>query len=199
MLLRVPGLGVSSVKKILSTRRHHRLRLDDVARLAGTIDKLRPFIVAADWTPGGIARRRQAARRGSRRSRSSCPVLMTRVRLDLPQRFRRMARRRPGAAAGRHAARRRRLGRPGRRQRPVRRPGGARRPVADRAVGTVPPRFIELAEAAICHSDPERFALLYRLLFRLQQIARSARGPVRSRCRQALSRVPTRCAATATR
>jgi putative DNA modification/repair radical SAM protein len=53
MLLRVPGLGVSSVKKILSTRRHHRLRLADVARIAGTVDKLRPFIVAADWTPGG--------------------------------------------------------------------------------------------------------------------------------------------------
>jgi putative DNA modification/repair radical SAM protein len=53
MLLRVPGLGVSSVKKILSTRRHHRLRLDDVARIAGSVDKVRPFIVAADWTPGG--------------------------------------------------------------------------------------------------------------------------------------------------
>lgn len=41
-------------------------------------------------------------------------------------------------------------------------------PIA-RKVGTVPPRFIELAEAAICHRDPERFALLYRLLWRLQK------------------------------
>jgi uracil-DNA glycosylase len=41
--------------------------------------------------------------------------------------------------------------------------------VTARTVGTVPPRFIELAEAAICHSDPERFALLYRLLYRLQK------------------------------
>ena len=41
--------------------------------------------------------------------------------------------------------------------------------VTARAVGTVPPRFIELAEAAICHSDPERFALLYRLVWRLQK------------------------------
>lgn len=38
-----------------------------------------------------------------------------------------------------------------------------------RHVGTVPPRFVELAEAAICHRDPERFALLYRLLWRLQK------------------------------
>ena len=41
--------------------------------------------------------------------------------------------------------------------------------VTARAVGTVPPRFIELAESAICHTDPERFALLYRLLYRLQK------------------------------
>jgi DNA polymerase len=29
--------------------------------------------------------------------------------------------------------------------------------------------FLEAAEAAICHSDPERFSLLYRILWRLQQ------------------------------
>ncbi|OCJ04992.1 uracil-DNA glycosylase [Rhizobium sp. AC44/96] len=33
---------------------------------------------------------------------------------------------------------------------------------------TVPPAFIGLAEAVICHSDPMRFYLLYRLLWRLQ-------------------------------
>jgi DNA polymerase len=32
----------------------------------------------------------------------------------------------------------------------------------------VPPVFIELAEAVICHSDSARFGLLYRLLWRLQ-------------------------------
>jgi putative DNA modification/repair radical SAM protein len=52
-LLRVPGLGVSSVNRMLSTRRHHRLRLDDVARICGSIEKVRPFIEADDWTPGG--------------------------------------------------------------------------------------------------------------------------------------------------
>jgi uracil-DNA glycosylase len=41
--------------------------------------------------------------------------------------------------------------------------------VASRAVGVVPPRFIELAEAAICHREAIRFGLLYRLLFRLQK------------------------------
>ncbi len=54
MLLRVPGRGVKAGDRILSPRRHHRLRLDDVARMAGAIDKVRPFIAAADWTPGGL-------------------------------------------------------------------------------------------------------------------------------------------------
>lgn len=54
LLLRVPGLGVNGVNRIISSRRHHRLRLDDVARLTASIDKVRPFIAAADWTPGGL-------------------------------------------------------------------------------------------------------------------------------------------------
>ncbi|MFN3831821.1 MAG: UdgX family uracil-DNA binding protein [Allorhizobium sp.] len=33
----------------------------------------------------------------------------------------------------------------------------------------VPKSFIEAAEAAICHSDPQRFSLLYRILWRLQE------------------------------
>ncbi|MBF0678428.1 MAG: putative DNA modification/repair radical SAM protein [Devosia sp.] len=53
MLLRVPGLGVRSVDRIISSRRLTRLRLSDVARIAGSIDKVRPFITASDWSPGG--------------------------------------------------------------------------------------------------------------------------------------------------
>ncbi|WP_319799567.1 UdgX family uracil-DNA binding protein [Lichenihabitans sp. PAMC28606] len=33
---------------------------------------------------------------------------------------------------------------------------------------SVPRRFLELAELAVCHRDPERFTLLYRLLLRFQ-------------------------------
>jgi len=54
LLLRVPGLGVRVVDKLLDARRHHRLTLADVARLAGSIRKVRPFIAAADWSPGGL-------------------------------------------------------------------------------------------------------------------------------------------------
>lgn len=37
---------------------------------------------------------------------------------------------------------------------------------------SVPADFMKLAEAVICHSDPGRFSLLYRLLFRLKQEGR---------------------------
>ena len=51
MLLRVPGLGVKAVDRILASRRVRRLRLDDVARVTNSIAKLRPFLVASDWRP----------------------------------------------------------------------------------------------------------------------------------------------------
>lgn len=53
-LLRVPGLGVKAVDRIVSVRRYRTLRLEDVARLTRSIDKVRPWIVALDWTPGGL-------------------------------------------------------------------------------------------------------------------------------------------------
>lgn len=57
MLLRVPGLGVKAVDRILASRRHRRLRLDDVARLTTSVKKIRPFLIAADWRPVGLAER----------------------------------------------------------------------------------------------------------------------------------------------
>jgi putative DNA modification/repair radical SAM protein len=53
MLLRVPGFGTKAVKKMLDVRRHRRLRLEDVGRLCQSINKVRPFIVADGWSPGG--------------------------------------------------------------------------------------------------------------------------------------------------
>jgi DNA polymerase len=42
-------------------------------------------------------------------------------------------------------------------------------PIEGETVGSVPPAFIELARAVVCHADPQRFALLYRMLWRLQR------------------------------
>lgn len=57
MLLRVPGLGVRGANMLVRARRHKQLRLEDVARITVSVDKLRPFIVAADWKPISLADR----------------------------------------------------------------------------------------------------------------------------------------------
>lgn len=51
VLLRVPGLGVRNVERILSARRTTRLRLADLVRLRVPMRKVLPFIVAADHHP----------------------------------------------------------------------------------------------------------------------------------------------------
>jgi putative DNA modification/repair radical SAM protein len=52
MLLRVPGLGLRNVERLLSARRHAAIRLEDLARLRLPMRRLRPFVVVADATPG---------------------------------------------------------------------------------------------------------------------------------------------------
>jgi putative DNA modification/repair radical SAM protein len=50
-LLRVPGLGVRNVDRILSSRRVRQLRLDDLARLKVPPRRAKPFIVLPDHRP----------------------------------------------------------------------------------------------------------------------------------------------------
>ena len=52
MLLRVPGLGVKTVQRLLQSRRVRRLRADDLARLHVPLKKVLPFVVLADHQPG---------------------------------------------------------------------------------------------------------------------------------------------------
>jgi len=51
MLLRVPGLGVRNVDRLLRIRRWHAIRLDDLTRLRAPLKKLMPFIITTDHTP----------------------------------------------------------------------------------------------------------------------------------------------------
>jgi len=51
LLLRVPGLGVKAVDRIVTSRRWRKLRLDDVARVTLSLTKVRPFIATIDWRP----------------------------------------------------------------------------------------------------------------------------------------------------
>lgn len=50
-LLRVPGLGARSVARVLASRRHAVIRLDDLRRLRVSLRKVMPFIVTADYRP----------------------------------------------------------------------------------------------------------------------------------------------------
>ena len=52
MLLRVPGLGVRSVQRLLQTRRTRQLRVDDLSRLKVPLKNVLPFITV----PGAAAR-----------------------------------------------------------------------------------------------------------------------------------------------
>lgn len=54
MLLRVPGLGVKTVARILATRRVRAIRSDDLARLRVPMKKAAPFIVLPGWRAGAL-------------------------------------------------------------------------------------------------------------------------------------------------
>ncbi|HEX8192944.1 MAG TPA: putative DNA modification/repair radical SAM protein [Allosphingosinicella sp.] len=62
-LLRVPGLGVKAVDRLIASRRHRRLRLNDVARLTVSVVKVRPFLIAEDWRPTLLTDRADLAQR----------------------------------------------------------------------------------------------------------------------------------------
>ncbi len=51
-LLRVPGLGVRNVSRLLQIRRHHTLREIDLRRLRVAWSKARWFVIATDYRPG---------------------------------------------------------------------------------------------------------------------------------------------------
>ena len=56
MLLRVPGVGVRNVDRIVRIRRWHSIRLADLTRLRVALSKAMPFIIVADYTPRRLDR-----------------------------------------------------------------------------------------------------------------------------------------------
>jgi putative DNA modification/repair radical SAM protein len=51
LLLRVPGFGVRVVQRVLSTRRHRRLRYADLEAMGARLGRARYFIVTSDYRP----------------------------------------------------------------------------------------------------------------------------------------------------
>ena len=54
MLLRVPGLGVRNVKRLLGLRKLKRIRLDDLVRLRVPVKRALPFLITADYAPRAL-------------------------------------------------------------------------------------------------------------------------------------------------
>jgi putative DNA modification/repair radical SAM protein len=54
-LLRIPGVGVRNVKRILKARCHRRLSLDDVRRLGAAVERAKFFFVAEGHNPDANA------------------------------------------------------------------------------------------------------------------------------------------------
>ena len=53
-LLRVPGLGVRTVERILSIRRFHRIRTEDLVKLHVPVKRVRPFVIVDDHNPDNL-------------------------------------------------------------------------------------------------------------------------------------------------
>ena len=54
MLLRVPGLGVRNIERILKIRRWHSLHLNDLTKLRISLKKVMPFIQLKDYIPKSL-------------------------------------------------------------------------------------------------------------------------------------------------
>jgi putative DNA modification/repair radical SAM protein len=53
-LLRIPGLGVRNVNRILSIRRFHKIRLEDLSKMRIPMKRVRPFVLTEDYNPEAI-------------------------------------------------------------------------------------------------------------------------------------------------
>jgi putative DNA modification/repair radical SAM protein len=53
-LLRIPGLGVRSVDRVIALRRLKRVTLTDLQSLSKSVKRIKPFVACADWSPTGL-------------------------------------------------------------------------------------------------------------------------------------------------
>jgi putative DNA modification/repair radical SAM protein len=65
-LLRIPGLGVRNVDRLLRIRRWHKIALADLTRLRVPMKKVLPFIIVSDHSPRLISQDKLLAQLGAR-------------------------------------------------------------------------------------------------------------------------------------
>ncbi len=181
LLLRVPGLGVRNVDRILGMRRWHRLTLADLTKLRVPLAKTLPFIVTADHVPKIVGQLPAASRSNSTSSpRPRAVNLRGLLRLTAILHRVEQFTFAPTFTAWQQAARRAlqagvepgaihwqelddtqpALGMfDGQGDEPA-----LATPATDHRV---PRAFVDVARRVACHRDPQRWALLYRILYRL--------------------------------
>ncbi len=54
MLYRIPGLGVRNAQRIVSLRRHHAVRLEDLIKLRVNLKKTMPFMICINHHPARL-------------------------------------------------------------------------------------------------------------------------------------------------
>ncbi len=166
------GLGVRAVDRILEVRRHTKLGMRDLARLTTGIRRLRPFLIAADHSPLRLIDRsnsQQPVRPHCGSGAAIGSILMEPVHISLEA----------GADLdGFRTAVRRLIALDIAPERVIwsrtdigdmfgAAPGLAETPV------TLPRSVADLVTLVVCHKDPERYALLYRLIWRIHHCERA--------------------------
>ena len=156
-----PAWASGRLTRSFSARSTHRLRLDDLKRLAGSIQRLRPFVVTADHRPTRSARPSDLRTVVAPRVGAVVAVRMTYTVTLRPAR-------RPWTNSAVPPANSWHASRPARRHRldaaepPEHCSPTCRRPDAAKNRVLVPRAFADLADAVICHRDDRRWPLLYR-------------------------------------
>ena len=65
LLVRVPGLGIRTVSRLIAARRHRRLRYADLVRLRCDLKKARAFVITEDYHPRTEPASQSLARRAA--------------------------------------------------------------------------------------------------------------------------------------
>ncbi|WP_151632031.1 putative DNA modification/repair radical SAM protein [Noviherbaspirillum aerium] len=63
MIMRVPGIGLRNAKRLVELRRARRIRYADLARMRCSMEKIKPFIITADYRPQNDTAPSEALRR----------------------------------------------------------------------------------------------------------------------------------------
>ena len=180
LLLRIPGLGSRGVQRVIQARRHHALRVVDLKRVSRSVKRMLPFVVLADWSPSasldGAHLREHFVQRTAQMdlfpTSSRDRVVSELIAVELAH---------AADHAGWRAAARRHLAEGTKPERLVWHSASATADLfgqpADAPIDDPPPasavppmsvsrHFLDLVRRVVCHRDTDRFALLYRLLWR---------------------------------